>query len=76
MKTTSKTYKIRLYFAAPVERLAENGVVAFRISAKSPKGAEKVARQHAAICSQVADVVKIEVEYKTTAGLQVRTVQL
>ena len=76
MKTTSKMYKIRLYFSEPVPTIAENGILEFRISAKSPQGAEKVARQHAGICSPVGNVTHGEIEYKTKAGIQIRKFEI
>ena len=72
MRTTSKTYKIRLYFSEPIPSLAENGILEFRIPAKSPQGAEKCARQQAEICSSVANVTHGEIEYKTKTGVQIR----
>ena len=76
MRTTNKMYKIRLYFSEPVPTIAENGIFESRISAKSPQGAEKIARQQAKICSPVVNVTHGEIEYKTKSGVQIRKFEI
>ena len=76
MKTTSKKYKIRLYFSEPVPTIAESGILEHSISAKSPQGAEKIARKQAEICSPVGNVTHGEIEYKTKAGVQIRKFEI
>lgn len=71
MKTTSKKYKIRICFSEYDPMILEKGILEYSISAKSSKGAKKIARKHAKICSNVGIVTHGEIEYETKAGVQI-----
>ena len=77
MITTCKMY----HFALTLDRVLpeitdDQGVVHFRCSCRSVKGAESYARKHAEILSKVAAPVSCVIEYRAAKGKQTRTLDL
>ena len=66
-------YKFTLYLDCVVPGFTEDdGALRFRVSCRSLRGAEKYARQHAAIVSRhgLVSPARCLIEYKTQAGVK------
>lgn len=69
MRTTTKKYNIKLFFAEPVPHLAEDGTKLISVRCRSLRGAEKEAKKYADIVAgYFPKPTHCEIEYKLKEG--------
>lgn len=69
MRTTSKKYKMKIFFKEPIPYLAEDGTLLISVHCRSLRGAEKEARKYADMfAQQFAKPTHCEIEYRLKDG--------